>query len=414
MGKQSGCADETTAGVGRPFASLSFRDFRFLWLGVVTMMAGLQMQAVVRGYLTYDITASAFRLGLVNSGFAFPMLALTLFGGAMADRFRKKRIIQMCQGLGSVTAVFIGISISTGTVTWVHLLAASVINGFIFAFMVPARTALIPKLVEGSLVSNALALNAAAMSTTTLIAPAIGGALYAFIGPAGVYYLIAALELSAVVFTGLIGDDGGIGVPTGENIFRRILDGIVYIRKNPVLIILLVMGLSTALLVMPFRSLLPVLIVDEFHRGPETLGILLSTMGVGALIGSLTIAGLGRRRRGVILLAGGFMSAVGLLIAAMLPFFAVTMVVMLILGLSDSIRRSLNMALLLESTQDEYQGRVSSVYTMNFGLTPLGTLPAGAVAEHFGVPVTSLILGLILGGICILIVFLKPRLSRMQ
>lgn len=397
-----------------PFASLSYRDFRYLWLGVVTMMAGIQMQAVVQGYFTYDLTSSPLRLGLVNSGFAIPMLALSLFGGAMADRVEKKRIIQISQGLGSVTAVAIGIAVTTGAVTWVHLLISSVVNGLIFAFMVPARTALIPKLVEGPLVSNALALSAAAMSGTTLIAPAIGGSLYSLIGPAGVYYCIAALELSALVLTGLIRTKDEKASPAEEGVWRRILSGFVYIWRTPPLTALLLMGLATALLVMPLRSLLPVLIVDEFHRGPETLGILLSTMGVGAIAGSLWIAILGTRNRGLILMVGGFMSAAALMTAAVLPYFVVTLLVMLVLGVSDSIRQSLNMALILESTDADYQGRVCSVYTMSFGLMPLGTLPAGAIAELHGVPFSTLVLAVVLLCVCSAVFVLRPGVRNLQ
>ena len=398
----------------RTFSSLSSRDFRFLWLGVIAMMAGLNMQGVVRGYLTYDLTSSAIRLGLVNTGFAFPMLALALFGGALADRLNKKRIIQVCQGLGSFTAILVGIAISTGTVTWIHLLFSSLINGFIFAFMVPARSALITKLVPGHLVSNAFALNAAAMSSMTLVAPAIGGSLYAFIGPAGVYYVIAALELSALLFTGCIRSNDEKRDHSGERVIRRIHDGLKYIAGTPLLLVLLIMALATALLVMPYRSLLPVLIVDVFDRGPETFGLLLSLMGGGAIVGSLSIASLGRKHRGALLLIGGFMSGWALLLAGLFPTFSVTVVVMLIMGLSDSIRRSLNMALILESTEDEYQGRVSSVYTMNFGLMPLGTLPAGAIADRFGVPTTALVLAVTLLIVCTLVLVMRPALRRMQ
>ncbi len=398
----------------RTFASLSSRNFRFLWLGVVAMMAGLNMQTVVRGYLTYDLTSSPLRLGLVNSGFAFPMLALALFGGALADRLKKMRIIQVCQGIGSLTSLIVGVSISTGTVTWIHLLIASLTNGLIFAFMVPARTALIAKIVPQDTVSNAFALNAAAMSSTTLIGPAIGGALYAFIGPSGVYYLIAALQFSALVLTGCIRVTDERSARSGDTVIHRIGEGLKYIGRTPLIMWLLVIALATALLVMPFLSLLPVLIVDVFDSGPETLGMMLSVMGGGAIVGSLSIARLGRRNRGAILLAGGLAGGMALLLIGFFPFFGVTVFVMLILGLSDAIRQSLNLALILESTEIEFQGRVSSVYTMNFGLMPLGTLPAAAIAEHFGVPATAVVLATLLLIVCIYVVVKQPALRRIQ
>lgn len=398
----------------KTFASLSSRDFRFLWLSVVFMMASLQMQGVVRGYLTYDLTSSPLRLGLVNSGFALPMLTLALFGGVLADRLRKKRIIQFCQGLGFVTATFIGISIITETITWIHLLIASLVNGFIFAFMVPARNALITKLVPEYRVSNALALNAAAISSTTLVAPAIGGNLYSLIGPGGTYFLIAAFQLSALFCTGLIRKGNEMGGATDKGMLHRIKDGLSHIKRTPTVMALIVMGLSMALISFPLRSLLPVLVVDVFKRGPETLGLLLSILGGGAIVGSLTIASLGRKNRGLLLISAGILSGTAMLVAGLFPLYGVFISIMLVLGLSDSIRRSLTMALILESTPPEYQGRVSSVYTMNFGLMPLGTLPAAAIAERAGVPLVSLLLGIIMLVACAIIAIRSSSLRRLQ
>ena len=169
---------DTIGGWKDAFSSLRSRDFRFLWLGSLSVFAGYQMAAVARGYLTYDMTSSPLLLGVVSVGYAFPMLMLSLFGGALADRFRKRRIIQVCQILIAAISIFIAVSITTETITWIHLLFASITNGIVFAFMVPSRTALIPQLVGTETVTNALALNSAARSTMTMLAPAIAGNLY--------------------------------------------------------------------------------------------------------------------------------------------------------------------------------------------------------------------------------------------
>ena len=111
-------------GIFKTFYSLRFREFRFLWLGMVFLMMGMQMQMIVRAYLTYELTSSPFILGLVNAGFAIPMLSLALFGGAVADRMERKRVIQIGQCMAVVLALFVGVSIVTDTVTWIHLLCA--------------------------------------------------------------------------------------------------------------------------------------------------------------------------------------------------------------------------------------------------------------------------------------------------
>ncbi len=396
------------------FTSLKERNFRFLWLGVLFMMGGMQMQGIARGYLTYELTSSPILLGLVSAGFSVPMLCLALFGGAIADRFERRRIIQVCQATGGLIALAVAIAISTKTVTWVHLFIASFLQGIIFSFMVPSRTALIPQLVSGDLVTNALALNAAAMSSTTLLAPALAGNLYNLVGPAGIYYIISALQFAAVVLTGMIRGVAKSTERRGAAVVGDIIEGLKYILKNPLIIVLLVMGLATALLAMPIRYLLPVFVVDVYGRGPAALGLLVSVLGLGALVGSLAIATMGRWRRGLVLILGGITSGVGLLLIGLIPVYSIGAMLMVLLGLGDAARRSLNMALLLEITDVPYQGRVSSVYMMNFGLMPLGILPAGAIAEYFGGQAAAGTLAVTLLIICLSVgIFYKP-LRRMS
>ena len=165
------------------FASLSNRNYRYLWLGMLLLMGGVQMDMLAVGYLVYELTASALRVGATEAAAGAVMLALGLFAGAVADRFERKRIIQMSQVAASLNALFVASSIVTGTVTWLHLLGAFMFHGVLFAFMIPARQALIPQLVGKEQLSNAIALDAAAMSVTTMVAPAAAGLLYVTIGP---------------------------------------------------------------------------------------------------------------------------------------------------------------------------------------------------------------------------------------
>ena len=135
------------------------------------------MDMLAVGYLVYELKSSALLLGVVEAAFATSMLSFALFGGVVADRFERKRIIQMSQGAASLTAIFIATSIVTGTVTWLHLLGAFMFQGVMFAFMMLARQALIPQLVGKDQLNNAIALDAAGMGVTTMVAPAAAGFL---------------------------------------------------------------------------------------------------------------------------------------------------------------------------------------------------------------------------------------------
>ena len=354
------------------------------------------MDMLAVGYLVYELKSSALLLGVVEAAFATSMLSFALFGGVVADRFERKRIIQMSQGAASLTAIFIAWSIVTGTITWVHLLGAFMFQGVMFAFMMPARQALIPQLVGKDQLSNAIALDAAGMSVTTMVAPAAAGFLYVSFGPEGVYFVIAGMELSAVVLTAFIAKVDSRAVSSSKPMLGEITAGLSYIWRRPLVLVLLFIGLGTTLLAFPFRILMPVFVVDVYGRAADSMGLLVALMGLGSLVGALSIASLGKGQRGLLLIAGSFLSGIALLLVSTIPVYFAAVGIMVLLGLGDAARRTINQALIMEQVDDEYRGRVMSVFMMNFGLVPLGVLPAAAVAEWLGAQVSIGILAVIL------------------
>ncbi len=392
--------------------SLRVPDFRNFWLGMLFLMGAVQMQMIAQGYLVYALTGSPALLGIVNSGFALPMLVLSLFGGAAADRLDRKKIIQLGQALFVITALLTGVSVATGFITWYHLMAASMVMGALFSFVMPARQALIPNLVQTQDLTNAIALNSAGMSATTLLAPAFAGVLYAVIGPAGVYFVLAGLGLIAILITSLLPETGGRPAEAKAKVFDDIRDGLIYIRHAPMVLILLAMGLATALLAMPFRFLMPIFIVDVYRRGPQAMGLLVSLMGLGSLAGSLFVAQAGRWKRGMLLIGTTMLTGVTLLLVAVLPFYMVALVLMVALGLGDAGRRTLNQALIMEVSEAKYRGRVMSVFMLNFALMPLGVLPTGIAAQYLGGQVAVGILAVLLLTVTAVVLVTQKELRR--
>ncbi len=363
------------------------------------------MQMLARGYLTYDLTGSPALLGIVSAGFALPMLLLSLFGGAFADRLERKLIIQWGQAGAALIALFVAVSITLDVVSWYHLLVASMLQGAVFSFFMPARQAFIPQLVGREQLTNAIALDAMGMSGMTLLAPVVAGFLYNAINPDGVYYLVTAMCCSTVALTCFLPRASG-GTGSGRaGILKDISAGLGYIRRTPLVQALLIIGLTSTVLAMPFRFLMPIFIVDIYRLGPESMGLMVSAMGLGALGGSLFIAALGNWFRGRVLILSSFMSGLALLLVAMLPFYLVAVALMIPLGLGDAGRRSLNQSILMEVTDAEYRGRVMSAFMTNFALIPLGVLPAGLVAEFLGGQLSiGIMAGLLLGLTAIILV----------
>ena len=181
----------------RTFHSLANPNYRKFWISLIFLMAGINMQQMARAQLAWDLTGDAFMVALVGSGFAPPILIFGLFGGSLADRWNRRRMIQYAQLIVSLVALLVAISIVRDFVSIWVLFGAALTQGFCWSFMMPARQAIIPQLVPAGELTNAVALNASGMALMTLSGPGIGGLAYGWLGPQATYFLMSALMFVA-------------------------------------------------------------------------------------------------------------------------------------------------------------------------------------------------------------------------
>ena len=389
--------------MSKTITPLYFKGYLYLWIGMVAVGIATMMQMTARGYLAYELTNSASKLTYVNVAFAFPMLSLSLFGGALSDRLDKQKIIQTGQFAAAFLAFVISALIFLDHINWLHLLTVSFIQGGIWAFMVPSRHSFIADLVPDKNLNSAIALNSAGFNVSNLIAPAVAGLIYGLSGPAVVYSIIGGLALMGVFFTFIIKPEMRIidEIPNTnksekKEIFAEIKIGLKYIYKEKLLFSLLIASLIFSLLAEPFRFLLPIFVKDIYLKGPEAMGLLTTLMGLGSVIASVIIAGIDANKRGLIWIIGGFITGGSLLTLAISDSYVISMVVMIFMGASDSIRRTLSMSIMMEKTRPDLRGRIMSIYMLNWGLIPLGALPAGIVADIIGAQSTIGILSILL------------------
>ncbi|MFP6679199.1 MAG: MFS transporter [Dehalococcoidia bacterium] len=406
-------APEVTVADGywrRTFQSLSNRHFRALWLSMLFMMGGMNMQMVARGLLAWDLTHSYQMMGLISIGFAPPMLIFGMFGGVVADRIDRKRMIQIGQ-LGMVAnAAVIAAAIYTDTITIWYLLAASVFQGTLFAFLMPARQAIIPSIVGDKLMANALALNGMGMSLMTLGAPAVGGIIYAWAGPAAAYDTILGLNAISLIFSAML--PSVIAAGKRRNVLGDLADALKYAGRNRTVIGLLLIALGTTMFANAARNFLPAYVDDLFGKtieagGPQAVGWLLAVFGAGAFLGSLFIAGLRKgSHRGLWLIGSTFLSGIAVVGMGLAPALATAFVCLFFMGLADAGRRSLNNALLMEVVDDSYRGRISGIWMMNFGFMPIGILLFAQVSDIWDIRVASVVagVGLLLTGLWFLLI----------
>ena len=384
-------AQPSTAAPVRPaygwrytFSSLEVRDFRLLWVGTVLMVASFQMQFIAQGFWVYNITSSAKILSLVSASAALPILGLSLVGGAVADRVERKRLILMAQVLSTLLALFVAIAITSGFLRWQHLVVVAMVQGVAWSFNAPARQAFLPQLVGREKLGNAIALISAGMGASSLVAPAIAGLLYAAVGPEGVYFTVTGVGIIAFGMTTAIRASSRVNQGKRGRVTADIGEGLTYLWNNRLVRMLLIVGVAFLLLASPTQFLLPVFVVDVYGREAEAYGLLVSMVGLGALIGTLLVASNAGRKRGHMLLMAAFASGASLMVLASVPFYLAAMGVLVVLGLANGIQWSLNQILVMEQVDDEHRGRVMGVLMMNFGLMPLALVPAGLAIDLVG------------------------------
>ncbi len=407
------------AALKRTFSSLGEPSYRNLWIGFLLSMGGMQMQMLARGFFIYHLTGSPALLGVVTAATAVPVLALALFGGVLADRGDKKRIIQAGQVVSLILVLVIAVSITTGTITWQHLLAASLVQGAVMPLIMPARQAIIPQLVGRDRLMNAVALNSMGMGLTTMIAPAIAGGLIAAVGIGAVYYVMAGMYAGALFFTGLLPRLETPSRGASASVLGDIRDGFRYLFSNRVILLLILLSFATMFLAMPVRFILPIFAKDVFLVGPGGLGSMQTAMGVGALGGALFIASLGKvARRGFALAASGIVSGSVLLgfaaMAYLAPVYLAALGFMVLVGLIQTVRMTLTQSLMMEYTDQEYRGRMMSLMLVGLGLMPLGVLPVTLMADRIGAPLALAIMATILILVAGTIFVASPRLRRLE
>ncbi|MDP6607167.1 MAG: MFS transporter [Dehalococcoidia bacterium] len=417
----------TAVGAGEPSSGLSLRAFEslripaFRWYSVsaLAMYAALMTEMLVRGIIVFDLTGSFSALGTLALASAVPGLALSFHGGVLADRFSRKYVVQVGQGISAVTSLIVGLLLFFDQLRVAHLMAAAVVHGIMLATMMPARQALIPEIVGRRYLMSAIPLNSAGMNFMSLFAPTLGGFAVALYGGEWAYFGIAAAYIIATVamfpiatrpaadanLPGAEGTGGEVG---------RITRGLIYVWRTPAVSAVLVVSFLTSLLAMPYRMMLPGFVVEVFHAGAAEVSVLNGIAAAGSLVGALAIASMAEGRRGQLLLGSAALIGVGLVAFAFSGGLLIGGACMLVIGLGSAGRQALVSVLLQTHAQDAYRGRVMSIYMAQFQLMAFGTFFVGKFSDAFGAVIAFAGLGVGLVLLSILLWVAMPRIRRME
>ena len=378
--------------ITRTFSSLTIRNYRLWVVGQGISLSGTWMQTVAQGLLVLQLTGSGTALGLVTALQTIPVLLFGPWGGVVADRFPKRRILYLTQAVSAILGLLLGTLVATGAIRieMVYLLALCL--GTVSAVDNPTRQAFVLEMVGKDEVINAVSLNSTEINLARVVGPAIAGILIASVGLA-VCFLINGLSFLAVLAVLMMMRAEELRpTPLAPRMPGQLRQGLRYVRASPVIRTILVMMVIIGTFTYEFSVSLPLFAEVTFRQGQATYAAMTAAMGLGAVVGGLYTAsqGIGSPRR---LTIASLLFGVTVLLAAVAPTLPLALLALVAVGFCSIGFTSLGNATLQLASSPEMRGRVMALWTVAFlGSTPIGGPVIGAIGEHVG-PRWALALG---------------------
>lgn len=374
------------------FAALRIPDFRLLLVATTLSNAGHWIQQVTLGWLVYDLTNSGTMLGSINLVRSISTLGLAPVAGVAIDRFSHRLLMLLTSGWIFLISLTLGLALQTGRAEIWWLFAFSLLGGAAQAVDQPLRQTVVFSLVPRALAPNAVALVQTGWALMRSLGPAFGGVLILWIGAggnflvqAGTYALIALTVMRLRFPPRASGSHASSGRNLGE--------GIRYILRNRDTRAFVLIGWTLPLLIIPnYAALPPIYAKDVFGGGPGILGLILSSVGIGGIVGGIVAASLGNfERRGLVQMVSLGLTGLSLIGFALSSNLWVALVMFGMSGFWEMIFLTNNQTLLQLSIPDEVRGRVMGIVTLNSGLSPIGGVIAGIGADFYGPAAMTLV-----------------------
>jgi MFS family permease len=378
--------------ITRTFSSLTIRNYRLWVVGQGISLSGTWMQTVAQGLLVLQLTGSGTALGLVTALQTIPVLLFGPWGGVVADRFPKRRILYVTQAVSAVLGLLLGTLVATGAVRieMVYLLALCL--GAVSAVDNPTRQAFVLEMVGKEEIVNAISLNSTEINLARVVGPAIAGILIASVGLAACFLINGFSFLAVLAVLMAMRAEELRPTPLASRMPGQLRQGLQYVRASPVIRTILVMMAVIGTFTYEFSVSLPLFAEMTFRQGPATYAAMTAAMGLGAVVGGLYTASRGtgspQRLISAALLFGGTV-----LMTAVAPSLPLALLALVAVGFCSIGFTSLGNATLQLATSAEMRGRVMALWTVAFlGSTPIGGPLIGAIGEHVG-PRWALALG---------------------
>ena len=389
-----------------------YRDYTLFWLGGAFSNLGMWALIAGRLWLVHNLTDSRFMLGLVTFAGLGPVFLFSMWGGVIADRTDRLHLLTWSRALFGVLAAVTGALVTTGVAQPWHIIVIAVATGVLLSFDIPSRQALLPNLVPREHLPNAITLYSILMSASAIVGPSFMGPLVNTWGLAWLFYMVGICYGLTVVLLLMVRTGPQQAGRLKGSLTQGLTEGFAYIRRQQVILSLIIMGIVAGTLGMSFRTLLPdfsdnVLVGGGIHAYSN----LLLSLGVGGLAGTalLTWLGSAQNQRWLMLLGGvGF--GVGLMVFVRTSWLPASEVMLGLVGMCTVLFSTSNNVLVQSQVADEFRGRVMSIHQLSWSSTAIGGLVLGALAQAVDAPFALACSGLLSATVVALMAFPLLRL----
>jgi MFS family permease len=379
-----------------PLYAFRYRNYRLFFAGQAVSLIGTWIQSIATSWMVYRFTNSAFLLGAVAFLGQIPTFIITPFGGVLADQFNRRRMLVITQTLAMLQAFLLAFLAISGRIQVWHIFVLSALLGTINAFDVPIRQSFVVEMVEDKAdLGNAIALNSFMFNGARLIGPSIAGFIIAAMGE-GPCFLLNGLSFFAVIFALLAMKVKHAPRLKRDPLLKSFKEGVVYAFSFAQMRYVLLLVILTSVMGMSYVVMMPVFARDILGGGAHTLGFLMGSAGLGALIGAVYLASKKGTEGLIERLIPSSVIAFGLSLAAfsLSTNLWLSLIMILCAGFGVMVQTVASNTVLQHLTHDDKRGRVMSLYAMAFmGMMPFGSLLAGILAGRIGAPHALMISG---------------------
>jgi MFS family permease len=397
-------------------ATLKFRNFRYLWIGSFSSYAGQWVQQATIAWLAYDMTGSKSLLGAIVGIRAIPMFLCVPIAGVAADRYDRRSLLLMSQAICSLTALIFAIVLASGHAQVWHLFVFVIVSGAGVVMDRPLRLTIIFDLVPRESAMQAVALNLLAFSITRVGGPAVAGFLIAWVGATGNFFIQSAAYAIAIATILFIVFPPFVPKPITRSALAELNEALHFAWTDRNVRVLLAIGVLPFIFLVPiFAGLLPIFVKDVYHEGPEVLGILLASVGVGGVFGGW-VAGLCMRfkQQGLVQAYAVFAMAVAFGVLAVAPVVAIACAALIVAGAGEMVHFTSSQATLQMCVPETMRGRMASLQQLCPGFISIGVLVEGVVAEWIGIQMLTALVASLSAFCTVLLLTQRVGLARIR